>query len=87
MEGSDGAGTSILPSGLLLDSVLLEMGESASCFLLGGKYPLRREAKLRLSRGGFTFGSKENKQLNPPSQQSPSAMNGLTGRHTHGGGG
>lgn len=52
-----------MSSGLLLDSVLSGKEQSGSCFLLGGKYPLRREAKLRLSRGGLTFGGKENRQL------------------------
>ena len=49
------------PSMQLSGSPFLGKGTAWSCVLLGGRYPLSREARLRFPRDGLTLGSKEDR--------------------------
>lgn len=49
------------PSMQLSGSPFLGKGTAWPCVLLGGRYPLSREARLRFPRDGLTLGNKEDR--------------------------
>ena len=74
--GQHGDVESTWPSMQLSGSPFMGKGTAWPCVLLGGTYPLSREARLRFLRDGLTLGNKEDRasqasclqvlQLGPP---------------------